>query len=391
MAKQFAYAQLQMRDAGYHAARYQGLTVWFTDGVVRAGSSASVEELLAVDGLKVAQGTEGMVRQGMAALVHDLAKRAAKGQTGKTALQLPISEAEQKGLVTQFTNYLDTIEREVEQLAIQHPNVDAERLRAFVLDTLHNWGSYQGSAGSWLKLVESLRPGTQAALMEEARAALPLLDYNSQLRADALAAQRQAAQAAQVARIAHQAAPPTPEPERSLLDSVLPLDSVRGGLRDLLAMRAEVNALAKRSGVALAVGLLSYLLVAALLSGSIAPSEIMTDLPPLVKTLLSYAALVIGLALGYTAAHKAIRSPMQAVQAATQSQAQNSAPPALPAGAALGEQESGVVGWVQVERRLLTWFHDRLRAESLSPKQEVALLAQRLGVDLLQEENERKD
>jgi hypothetical protein len=47
-----------------------------------------------------------------------------------------------------------------------------DRARRFVLDAVRGWGAYVTTEGHWLRHVETLRPGMQAALFAQVEQAL---------------------------------------------------------------------------------------------------------------------------------------------------------------------------------------------------------------------------
>jgi hypothetical protein len=254
----------------------------------------------------------GLGMKGLFAEIH----RAAKARP--TEPQANISDDECGRLTHEMSNFVADLGREIDRQVETRRAWTAESLRSYALDSVRGWGSLSGVEGHWLKYVERLRPGTQVALLEQAREAFALLDYK-----------------------------PGSAPNQS---------SEAAGTAALERLITE----AKRLAVGLGLGLGAYLVVATLLGNKSAT----VALPALVVTLLCYAVLVIGTILGYGVGRLFFRQPQ-------------SPPQPKPAAAQLPAMH----GWVQVDRRLTAWINERLRSQSVSPTEECQNLARRLGLE----------
>jgi hypothetical protein len=323
LAEVSAYAVTRMRQAGFTGGRCLGAGVWFTGGGPRPGTVADLTSFLAVNDREVAAGRAGMGREAVAGLLADLRRQA---EALPPAPQAAVPDEERERLGRELNGYLSDLGRELDRLAGERRPLSAEFLRNHALDAVRGWGAYATVEGHWLKYVERLRPGTQAAFLAEAQSAIGLLEYDP-----------------------GKETPPAPEP------AAVPGSPVVN----------QVMLEAKRLAVGLVVGLAAYLAVAALLRGHAAgAAEDVTALPALAVTLLSYAALVLGAVLGYGAGRALLR-----------------ARPATPPPQVKERVPAALHGWPQVQRRLTAWFGEHMRTGAPSPAEECRALARRWGLE----------
>lgn len=305
-----AYAQSQMRQAGFDGGRYLGTAVWFTDGKARPGTITDPGKLLALDPAVVLRGRSQMASQAFADLLRDLRERAEKAPA---AAPVTIPFDEQERLVRELGSYLSDLGKELERQKTAGRVADMETLRAYARDALRGWGAYLGVEGHWMKYVERLRPGMQAAFLAEADSALELLQY---------------------------------EPGSA------PAEAAQGGG----ALPSGLLQKAKRASVGFGSGLISYLSVGALVHGD--------GLAQSAENLLSSGALLVGGFLGYSVSGFLFRNPRTA-------RPEDAEPP----------RPATIHGWQQVERRLLAWLGDQIRARPSSPLEEVTALSERLRLE----------
>jgi hypothetical protein len=180
VAEVAAYAAGQLRAAGFAAGRSGGAAVWFTDGVTRGNTLADPTPFLTVPPA-AAEATAGMRRQAVGGLLAELKALAAAAPppTG-----VAVSEAEQDRLARELSGFLADLGRDLSRRADGRRPVTADDLRRQAIDAVRGWGGYIGVEGHWLKYVEKLRPGTQAALLAEATAAVTDLDLSTTRPAD---------------------------------------------------------------------------------------------------------------------------------------------------------------------------------------------------------------
>jgi hypothetical protein len=311
LAEVTAYAVTQMRQAGFNG-RCLGAGVWFTGGSHRPGTVADVESFLTLKPDEVGAGRRGMTQRVMAEFLGEVRHVAERCPT-PTQASVPDDECDR--LARELGGFLADLGRELDrQVEKRHPWT-VEALRGYALDAIRAWGAYAGIEGHWLKYVERLRPGTHASLLAEAQEAFLRLDYEA-----------------------------GSEPKTEAGSPAIP---------DRFMTEA------KRLAVGLGVGVVAYLVVAALLSnhhGSV-------SLPGLVVTLLCYATLTVGAILGYGAGRLLFRTRPHGPQALTTAHA------------------AAMHGWAQAERRLLAWVSARLRTRPTSPSEECQDLARRLGLE----------
>jgi len=248
LAEVTAYAVNQLRQVGF-CGRCLGAGIWFTGAEYRPGTIPDIGAFLAVKADEVAAGRRGMCRQAVLELIEELRRKAIS-----VAAPPPInvSDSESDRLIRELGGFLTDLGRELNRLAEKRRPWSAELLRSYALDAIRGWGSYLGVEGIWLKFVERLRPGTQAAFIKEGKEAFALLDYEPGNE-------------------------PAEEPKA------------------VAAVQDRIVTEAKRLGVGLAMGVGAYLVVAALLGNAPGP----VGLPGLVVTLLCYGALAVGTILGY--------------------------------------------------------------------------------------------
>jgi hypothetical protein len=315
-----AYAVSQMRQAGFDGGRCLGAGVWFTGGGTRPGLIADLGKFLTVSETEVKVGRKAMLRRAVSDLLADLRQYA---ERSPRPTQAAVTQEESDRLTGELANYLSDLGRELGRQVETRRSLTTEGLRSYAHDSLHGWGAYTGVEGHWMRFVERLRPGMQAAFLAEADAAVSLLDYE-----------------------------PGREPEAAP-------SPAGASVGERLAVEA------KRAGVGLALGVALYMSASALLDPSAGRGlQGVTALPPAVIALLAYAALLIGIVLGYGIARPIFRQPAVVSQAAPKS-----GTPAV------------IHGWRQVERRLTAWFSEHMSAASVSPLEECRRLAERLNIE----------
>ncbi len=307
-----AFAASQMRQAGFRHGRCLGTGIWFTGGAKRNGTIADVEAFLAVDSADVAAGRSGMIGNALASLIEDIRQRAENLPDAVA----PVADDECDRLIRELGSFLADLGRELNRQTEKKMPLTTETLRRYGLDALRSWGAYSSIEGFWLKYVERVRPGTQAAFLAKAEAALALLDF---------------------------------QPGSAPVEVVAAPGEVPPLVERLIVE-------AKRVGVGLLLAFVAYVLAITLLG------EEGAGLKPLAITLLSYASLVVGVVLGYAGARPFFRVPLPAERAEP-----------APVGPA------AVHGWLQIERQLTGWFSEHIRANPVSPAEECRALAERFG------------
>jgi len=311
LAEVTAFAVSQMRQAGFRNGRCLGAAVWYSGGEKRKGTIDDIAAFLSVDPAEVAAGRNGMTRNALAGLIADICQKA----QSLPAAAAPVAQEECDRLVRELASYLADLGRELSQQTEKPVALSNEVLRRYAVDGLRSWGAYSSIEGHWLKYVEKLRPGTQAALLAEAEAAMALLEFQ-----------------------------PGSKPAE------IPVSLESSPMVERLVVEA------KRLAVGLVVALVGYVLAVTTLGPEGA------GLRPLAVTLLSYAIMIVGVILGYSTARRFFRIP----RPGERPELAPVVPPALH-------------GWVQIERRLTGWFSDHIRAKPASPAEECRLLAERFG------------
>lgn len=322
LAEVIAYTISQMRQLGFSRGRCLGAGVWFTDDRQRPGTINDIETFLTADQKETAEAKPAMAQQAVVNLFDELEQKA---KVAPSTQQAVISDDESDRLVRDLDNYLSDLGRELDRQAQNNQTFSTEMLRAYARDVIRGWGAYTTVEGFWLKYIERLRPGTQAAFFTEAESALSLLNY---------------------------------EPGSGTED--IELRPQTAGLTDRIILEA------KRLILGLVFGLAAYLVTVNLLAssqGATGSAQGGINLPPVVTTLIAYIALVIGGVAGYGAGRRFFKeSPM------LKSEDVKSPVPAA------------MHGWQQVQRRLTAWFANQIRAKQTPPFEECHQLAVRLGI-----------
>jgi hypothetical protein len=323
LAEIAAYGAAQMRQIGLHSGRYLGTGVWFaTNQPDRPGIVSDVGSFLEVDSTAVAAQRAGMLQQGVAVLLDDLSSRCQKNAEPP---QVPVPSEEADRLTRELAVFLADMGQEVNRRVNSPQPVSTEILRTFVRDKVRGWRAYITVPGLWLRFVESLRPGTEAALLAEVESALPCLEYQ-----------------------------PSRETKRQNTEP-----------RTATSWRIErVIVEAKRLAVGLGFGLATYSAVVAWLTvpANIEEQSRHPALPGLVVTLIGLVSLLLATVLGYAAGRWCFRMPQQ-----TPDQIEEQSGPTL-------------WGWDRVASRVTTWFAERIRSRPLSPGEELQQLAARLNI-----------
>lgn len=336
LAEVSAYAVKQMRQAGFRGGRCVGAGVWFTEGKEAPGAISDLRSFLSVDQASVAFGRHGMNATALAAVIDEIRQKADL----LPAAPAPVAEDECDRLIREFERYLTDIGQEIGRDVQKPLAMSAERLRKQVQDTIRSWGAYTTIEGHWLKYVERIKPGTQRELLAKVDDAIGLLDYHPGTGPG----------------VPIPAADSSSPNNRGAVDaedssSVISL----GGPSQRFP--AFAFSMAKRVGVGVALGIVLYLAVTNLLG---APGA---GWNAGVVNLLSYLAVVVGIALGYGVSGLFF---------------QHGAP--VPPTDSTAPTPPAIHGWPQVERRLIAWFSEHIRSSPLSPAEECQALAQRLIV-----------
>jgi hypothetical protein len=324
LAEVVAHAAAALRQEGFGHGRCRGVGVWFTGGQARPGTITDLGAFLAVDTAAVAAGRAGMSRQALTGLVADLRQRAEQAPAAQPALP----PDEQDRLVNELKSYLADLGRELARQAEKRRPLTADTLRTYARDAVRGWGAYTGVEGHWMKYVERVRPGLQAAFLAEVEAALPLLDLEDVTLSPP--------------------EPPAAAPPSAAADAGVPVD------------RLVIEA--KRLAGGLVCGLAVYLATVTPLGGS---AEQPGALAPAVVSILGYAGLAIGTVLGYSAGRRIFR-----LGAASKAGEKTLGPPAAPL----------VHGWEQLTRRVLAWFAEQIRQQPASAAEKCRALAIRFGI-----------
>jgi hypothetical protein len=320
LAEVTALCVTRMRQVGFRSGRCLGAGVWFTSAEQRPGTIGDVARFLRIESDESSAGRSGMAREAVAALLHDLKQHAE--QSGAPVLA-PIDEDEADRLTKELANHLGDLGKELQRQIQRRRDASTDFVRGYALDALRGWSAHTSIEGHWLKYVDRLRPGMQAAFLVEAESSTALLQHE-----------------------------PGREPDVPVLTS----SPYPGGAPFFEWLLVQ----AKRFGVALVCGLTAYLLTFNLLTAE------KSGLPPLVISVLNYAALVIGAVLGFSVATKIFRGRPLFLP---------TSPPA-----ASPMTPPAVLGFEQLERRLTAWFSRQIRTKPSLPADDCRALAQRLGM-----------
>lgn len=167
----------QIQGRGFEGGRDLGVSVMFVgEQVNKPGALTDPSKLLRVDEAAVSAGQSGMARAALSDLLNAIYRKA-----GKAAAAAPtgIPPEEHDRLMRELTAYLADLGRETGRVGAEKPHADAAWAHRYVLDAIKGWAAYTGIEGHWLRYVETLRPGTQAALIAESERAINCLDYRS--------------------------------------------------------------------------------------------------------------------------------------------------------------------------------------------------------------------
>ncbi len=239
--RQFVEAHLQR--SGFAGSRTLGVDFWETGGKrINDGFISSPADLLAVPPAIRQLARHGHERRLVADLVTQICARSNQSQSKPV---LPLTADEHTRIVAELEKHLTTLKRGIEKQMAGELR-DTPRLRADVLDQLHEWRNKSTLHGIWLHHLEAVRPGAQEGLFAKAGEAVQQLELSLAPASTTLKC----------------AFPPTD---------------------------AKWVATAKRIGVALVTGTIAYALVVALC-------------PPVFQaySILSNAGLMIGAIIGYS-------------------------------------------------------------------------------------------
>lgn len=175
----------QIQGRGFEGGRDLGVSVMFAGEQANTpGSLTDPSELLRVDEAAVSAGQAGMARAALSDLLNAIYRKAGEA-TAAAPTGIPPEEHDR--LTRELTGYLADLGRETGRVGAKKTNADAAWAQGYVLDAIKGWAAYAGIEGHWLRYVETLRPGTQAALIAEAERAISCLDYRSKpVRAKAI-------------------------------------------------------------------------------------------------------------------------------------------------------------------------------------------------------------
>jgi len=233
----------QIQGRGFEGVRDRGVSVLFTgEPAGKLGSLTDPSKPLRVDDAAVAASRDGLERAALSDLLNAIYRRAGEAAT---AASPGITPEERDRLVRELASYLADLGRETGRAAAEKPGADAAWVRRYVLDAIKGWAAYTGIEGHWLRYVETLRPGTQAALIAGAEKEADSLDYR-----------------------------PTPVPAQASDSS--------GALPSRLMLEA------KRVAIGLSLGLATYAGVSAAVK-----------LRPIVDIVVGLSSLALGSILGY--------------------------------------------------------------------------------------------
>jgi hypothetical protein len=223
-----------------------------------------------------------------------------------------------------------------------------DEVRAYVLNRLEGWAAYLDVEGAWMHAVEGLRPeahkaprdgAAHKALMDAARAAIGVVHAPASATVPVPAALTSGTEAGDPAWI-----------DRATIE-------------------------AKRVGVGLVCGLISYAIVAGAVAGTPGGARPSLAVPGIVAAAIGCVAFGVGMILGYAVARRLIRLPTPVPAVA-------SAP--APAGP-LPTEESGPPGWAAFKTAMVAWFVRFIREDdkgddAASVAKECLDLARRLGL-----------
>ena len=309
----------QIQARGFDGARNCGVSIMFAgEQASRPGTLSDPTTPLRVDDDAVSAGQSGMTRAAVSDLLSAIYRKAGEAATVAPA-GIPAEERER--LMRDLTGYLADLGRETGRVGAQKPRADATWVRRYVVDAIKGWAAYTTIEGHWLRYVETLRPGTQAALIKEAEQASDCLDERP-------------------APVQEKAGDAADEP-------------VGGGPQRRLVLEA------KRAAVGLILGLGAYAAIANLV-----------QLPPVVDIVVGLSSMAIGSILGYTLGRSVFPTPKRPVAATHHDE------PADP---------GSPLGWTQFERRLAGWFAGIADAQPAPPAAVCRDLAHRLGITLDEE------
>ncbi|HEY1065262.1 MAG TPA: hypothetical protein VGE52_04105, partial [Pirellulales bacterium] len=323
LAQLTALGRRCLLNAGFQGDRAGDVGLWFTDGAPRKNTVSNVASFLSVDPAAVAAGRAAWANQSLVALVTELAEHAKKTASPSVPL---VEEKDQDRLTTELDSFLTDLGKRLERDLAKRP-MAADRVRREVIEAIRGWSAYLGMEGSWMKLVDRLRPGAQKALQTEVEAGVAELEFEP----------------GRAPTIATPAAPPD-----------------------------RTTMLATRIIVALAAGVGMYAVTAWALSevaGQMATTAPVTDgapaaalaapLPEPVRMAVSVAALLAGSVLGFAFSGRFFaQTAPQAVAPATTAQ---------------------LHGWPQFQRRLTTWFRQYIGSRPALPAEECVAWLARLG------------
>lgn len=244
IAEVTAATDRQIQGRGFEGGRHLGVSVMFAgEQADKPGTITDLSKLLRVDEASVSAGQSGMARAALSDLLNAIYRKAGEA-TAAAPTGIPPEEHDR--LMRELAGYLADLGRETGRVGAKKPQADAAWAQRYVLDTIKGWAAYTGIEGHWLRYVETLRPGTQAALIAEAERESDCLDFR-------------------------------PTPARGKAD-----EPAGGGGHSRLLLEA------KRAAVGLILGLGGYAGIANLVK-----------LPPVVDIVVGLSSMAIGAILGY--------------------------------------------------------------------------------------------
>jgi hypothetical protein len=168
------YARVQVRDAGFGPARFDGALVWMGENTARGlpCEAASPADLIAVSAANAGRNRDAT----LAVAVGQLLDAIEGGlKNGAKAVGLPATEQDLDRLVGQFDGHIQALGKTMRELVEARDIRTTEQGRAFLVEKVQGWINGQNLAATTLTLAEKFRPGTKACVAAAVAAAAPEL------------------------------------------------------------------------------------------------------------------------------------------------------------------------------------------------------------------------
>jgi hypothetical protein len=170
------YARGRIESSGFASGRCEGVWFWWLDGQARHTQAVSdPAELLTTNPHTAAHGREMIFRQGIAALLEEIEKKAASVAPPP---QFKLSEDDFREMDENLSKALTGLRRKAESEFREAVQADDAKLRQYVTDQVHEWSRQSDLTGVWLNYVETVRPGVRAGLFERVRTAVEVLSLD---------------------------------------------------------------------------------------------------------------------------------------------------------------------------------------------------------------------